>query len=212
MMKGRRSGDAAIGAELSRRAACGLIAGAAAASMPDLGACAPAIVVSRPGAGIRYVLSDRRYPESLQFAAMLRRHGAIALEVTDGLTSLWRNALVPLWRGESGGAVAGLTRPETAACVTEQARSHARRPVLAGGHGLSARGQAVEHHLTGAPSTIADAAMLETSAQAWPLVMANLAERCLEGERRATVSGRFAERGGAAGSVASALLASWVIV
>lgn len=207
---GTRSGGATIGVKISRRTACGLIAGAAAVSVPGLDACAHAAGLSPARADIRYVLADRRHPESLRFAAMLTRHGAIALEVTDGMTSLWREALVPLWR-EEGGAVAGLTRRETWVCVAEQARSHGRKSVLAGRHALSAGGGVTEHYLTGAPSTLANAAMLETCGQAWPLVMADLAVRCPEGDRRAAANGRFAGPAGATGAVPFAFLASWVI-
>lgn len=78
---------------------------------------------------IRYVVTDRRLPESLIFGLAHVSKGAVRLEVTDSLTKLWQEALVPLWR-ERGGAVAGLTTREVCNCLAEQARSQSHRTVM----------------------------------------------------------------------------------
>jgi len=75
---------------------------------------------------IRYIVIDRRYPESLAHAEALAGRGATTLDVADGLTRLWQEHLQPFWRhGE--GAVAGLTTLAVWQCLAEQARSHALR-------------------------------------------------------------------------------------
>lgn len=207
-MKGMKLDSAATSLKMDRRTACSLIAGSAATALPILGGRASATAPFGEAMEIRYVLSDKRYLESLQFAEILTRHGAIALEVTDGMTSLWREALVPLWHGGSG-AVAGLTRRETWTCVAEQARSHARKSIFAGRHMLSVDGRVAEHYLTGTPSMIADSTMLEKSGRTWPLVVADLAMRGL-------AKGPLADRvikGSATteASVPPAFLTSWVV-
>lgn len=78
---------------------------------------------------LRYVVTDRRLPESLTFGLAHTSNGAVRLEVTDSLTKLWQEALVPLWR-ERGGAVAGLTTREAWHCLAEQARSQSHRTVV----------------------------------------------------------------------------------
>lgn len=73
---------------------------------------------------IRYIVTDRRYPESLAHARALAVQGAKTLEVSDGLTRLWQENLLPLWQ-QGEGAVAGLTTRAVWQCLAEQARSHA---------------------------------------------------------------------------------------
>lgn len=78
---------------------------------------------------IRYVVTDRRLPQSLAFGQEHAANGGIRLEVTDGLTKLWQESLAPLWR-ERGGAVAGFTTREVWHCLAEQARSQSHRTVV----------------------------------------------------------------------------------
>lgn len=78
---------------------------------------------------IRYVVTDLRLPESVTFGQAHASKGALRLEVTNSLTKLWQEALVPLWR-ERGGAVAGLTTREVWHCLAEQARSQSHRTVM----------------------------------------------------------------------------------
>lgn len=86
---------------------------------------------------VRFVVTDRRLPESLAFAIEHAKKGSARLEVTDGLTRLWQQSLVPLWR-EQGGAVVGLTTREVWHCLAEQARSQSRRTVLLHQYDVSA--------------------------------------------------------------------------
>jgi hypothetical protein len=69
---------------------------------------------------LRYVVTDRRYEGSVQ------ARGSKRLEVTEGLTRLWYESLLPMWTsGESG--VVGLTEAGVWNCLAEQARSHMRK-------------------------------------------------------------------------------------
>lgn len=158
-------------ARVTRRAACSL--GAGLAAMAWVGAPAGRACAAERRA-IRYVLTDRRYAPSLDYGATLARQGAERLEVTDGLTHLWREALVRLWR-EQAGAIAGLTQRGTWACIAEQARSCGRRSVLVGLHALDAGGNASGHLVTASAPALAGADALETCGAAWPRVMAALA-------------------------------------
>jgi len=115
---------------ISRRALLG--AGGGLATLAALGAVsrmtgnAPAGERMPDPSGIRYVVTDKRYAQSLAFARVHVARGSQMLELTDGLTRMWRQSLEPLWR-HRGGAVAGLTTRATWQALAEQARSHALR-------------------------------------------------------------------------------------
>lgn len=94
------------------------------------GALSPASALTLPQQVPRYVITDLRHPQSLAFGQALARQGSVRLEVTDGLTALWRDALQPLWRSSADAAVMGLTSREVWACLGEQARGQGRRMVL----------------------------------------------------------------------------------
>lgn len=86
---------------------------------------------------VRFVVTDRRLPQSLAFAIEHAKKDSARLEVTNGLTRLWQESLVPFWR-EQDGAVAGLTTREVWHCLAEQARSQSRRTVVLHQHDVSA--------------------------------------------------------------------------
>lgn len=86
---------------------------------------------------VRYVVTDRRLPQSLAFGQTHAANGSMRLEVTDGLTKLWQESLAPLWR-ERGGAVVGLTTREVWHCLAEQARSESHRTVVLQQHDVAA--------------------------------------------------------------------------
>jgi hypothetical protein len=107
-----------------------LALGGAAATL-SLGGLASAQLRATAPAAFRYVVTDRRINESLAFGETMCKQGSIRLEVTEGLTRLWQESLLPLWRVE-GGAVTGLTAPGVWICLAEQARSHMRKSRLIG--------------------------------------------------------------------------------
>lgn len=81
---------------------------------------------------LRYVVTDRRYRDSLDIAAAWVS-GVPRLEVADGLTPLWQAVLLPLWRVPGSGAVAGVTSRPVFDCLAEQARSHGRHALVLAG-------------------------------------------------------------------------------
>lgn len=86
---------------------------------------APVLAAAQPLPPVRFVVTDRRHPASVAFGQRLLPAGGASLEVTEGLTRLWREVLLPHWQHGAAGAVAGLTTREVWACLAEQARSHA---------------------------------------------------------------------------------------
>lgn len=126
---------------------------------------------------LRYVITDRRYEESLEFGQAFAENGAIRLEVTDGLTKIWQEALLPHWR-EGAGAISGLTSPKVWYCLAEQARSEARRSALIGRHAIEPRSGAAKHYITAPRGVLGATAMIERQEREWPLAMARLVDQC----------------------------------
>lgn len=117
--------------QISRRTlllATGSIAALATVAHPSLFAAAPS-APSAPATGpgpfdIRYVVTDRRYPQCQAHAKALAAQCGRTLEVSEGLTRMWQDNLLPLWQ-QGEGAVAGVTTRAVWQCLAEQARSHA---------------------------------------------------------------------------------------
>lgn len=117
--------------ELDRRALLTLGGSAMALSfMGVLSAAARTPTASSVEAPPRFVVTDRRHPQSMAFSRTLARAGSEPLQVTAGLTRLWRDTLLPHWQHALSGAVAGLTTREVWMCLTEQARSHGRPSMI----------------------------------------------------------------------------------
>lgn len=106
------------------------MAGGATAALATLGLARIHSRGSQPAADLasaaRYVVTDRRLPESLRFAEGVVAQGGAALDVVDGLTRLWSEFLLPMWSAREPGTVAGLTTHDVWDCLAEQARSHSR--------------------------------------------------------------------------------------
>jgi hypothetical protein len=102
------------------------------ASITALAALAPSsLLAATPAsaaaaADIRYIVTDGRYPQSLEHAKTLTAQNSQTLDINDGLTRLWQEHLHPLWQ-QGEGAVAGVTTRAVWQCLAEQARSHALR-------------------------------------------------------------------------------------
>lgn len=157
---------------------------------------------------IPYVLTDRRFRQSVEFGNALSTRGSQPFEVTAGLTAIWRQVLVPLW-ATPGGAVAGLTSREVWECVAEQARSHGRRSVLVGFHGSDPQSGAAGHWLQGPPQLLKSAAALEGSNEAWPLTMAALVTRCNKGAL--ACAGEWRSSAALPNAPPASSLVSWII-
>jgi hypothetical protein len=160
-----------------------------------------------PRSDIRYVVSDRRHPESIAFAALLVEDGCIQLDVGDGLTRLWQTALQPLWRGQ-GGMVAGLTRDPAWLCLVEQARGCGRRPILTVRHASNSCEGGGAHAVTGPRASLDYAPALANCGKAWPNVMAHIAARCAP--RPGEVMEQIRQPA-ATGTLPDTSLVSWII-
>lgn len=106
-----------------------------AASLTALAALAPSsLLAAAPAAAapesttadLRYIVTDERYPQSLEHAKTLTAENSQTLDINVGLTRLWQEHLHPLWQ-QGEGAVAGVTTRAVWQCLAEQARSHALR-------------------------------------------------------------------------------------
>lgn len=174
---------------VSRRAACGIVASLVAVPLPARLPAGFSSGAQRASYDIRYVLTDARLAASIQFGASFQRRGVERLEITKGLTALWRHALVPLWRA-SGSAVAGLTTQNTWAGIAEQARSEGRRSVLRVRHAVFADGSAATHEACGSPPDVAGALALAAWPRAWPEMVAEMIMRCPRADRLPTAGER----------------------
>lgn len=201
-----QSGGILAQPRLTRREACSLGVGLSAGATLGMN---PWPAFAAPLPAIRYVITDRRHAESLAFGAVLSGHGAQRLETTEGLTRLWRDALLPLWQAD-GGAIAGVTPQGICAAIAEQARSWGRRLILVGHHSLGDDGRAATH-LVRAPRAVLNAApALARCGGAWPQMMACLVMQRPAGAAR-EMSGRPYQSPATPASPPARSLVSWII-
>jgi len=190
----------------TRREACTLGIGLSAGAF--LGS-APTQALSATPAAVRYVITDNRHPESLAFGEVMCGRGAQRLEVTDGLTRLWCEALLPLWQSGDG-AIAGLTSQDICTGIAEQARSWRRRPTLVGQHSISGQGRGAMHLVRGPREVVQAASALDRCGAAWPQMMGCLVvKRPAVGSRQA--SSPVYRSPVLTGSPAAKSLVSWII-
>lgn len=200
------SDGSSAGLRVTRRKACAIgLSAAAGAALPPL-AAAPALAAA-PSA-LRFAISDRRHPESLAFAEALAGHGVRRLETTGGLTRLWLEDLLPLWRGK-GGAIAGITLFPTFVGLAEQARSHGRRSTLLAQHAIGADG-APAAHLARVQNILPATGLLQQCGGAWPQLMAEIVLRRDALGTPTAIRRRPPQQGGA-DAVADRTLVSWII-
>lgn len=191
-----------FGPVMTRRTACAFGAGLSAVALSGV---APLGATTIARGDIHVVIRDERRPESVRFSAVLAEKGARVLDVTSGLTRLWRDDLLPLWSME-GRRIAGLTERGVWECLAEQARSHGRRSQLVAHHGIAPDGSGSVTHFARAPQDIAQrTALLDACGAQWPNFMAQLALHCPAGRRQA-----ISQNGGKAMNVDPGLV-SWII-
>lgn len=194
--------------ELTRRFLCMMGAGLSAAGLLEFNRAAALAAKSGDLSTISHVVTDQRFEQSRNFGKVLAGKGVQALEVTDGLTRLWREALVPLWQG-AGGAVAGITDHGTWACIAEQARSHGRRSILVGRHAVVSGGGSASHLLAMGTSPAQVVALLDRCGDAWPHVMADFVSRYPTAAR--PVPNQRHQGQATVGSNSAITLTSWII-
>lgn len=152
-----------------------LLAASGAALMA--GAAGPLCAATSTAPRIRYVVTDRRIPESVAFGDTLVGMGAIRLEATQGVTQMWQQVLGPHWR-DAAGATVGLTSISLWQCLAEQARGEHRRAQRLGRHRLEAGDGAASHVVLHAGEDSALAGRMAGQAT-WPAVAAHLAAQCV---------------------------------
>lgn len=108
-----------------------LTLGGSTAALAILGLAPVRAVATSP---VRFVVTDRRHAQSIDFARQWA--SSSPLQVTDGLTRLWREALLPHWQSDAPGTVAGMTTREVWVCLAEQARSHGLSSTASSSHSL----------------------------------------------------------------------------
>lgn len=152
----------------------GTAALSACLATPATAASLAAAPASRP---IRFVVIDSRIGASAEFGRQMSRFGAEALDVSEGLTALWQDRLVPHWHA-SEAIVAGLTTRSIWDGLSQQALGQFRKPRLLGDHRFDSATGGLHHALDLPASMRAEAHASLLDAAAWPAAMALLVRDC----------------------------------
>lgn len=130
------------GLKLDRRA---LLQGAAVAA--TLATIPGAAHAATPRQTIRFVVVDGRISESKALGAKLCREGVQRLEVTSGLTAIWKDHLYPHWRDSPPGAVVGLTTRSVWDGLSQQAHGQFRKGRIIGLHQFGTTNMHCQHSI-----------------------------------------------------------------
>lgn len=138
-----------------------------------------AITVQPAALALYKAVFDERFPESVSFAAEMRRLGIAIHGIIGDMTDLWYSDLHPQWR-KSPVAVAGLTAQGPLFCLERLAWDHGMRVVFRAEHQYRSDG-CVEHAISADKATFGDAAGLAASGSDWSAHVARLVRRCRPG-------------------------------
>lgn len=123
---------------------------------------------------IRFIVVDGRISESKALAATLSLEGAQRLEVTSGLTAVWKDHLYPHWQGSRGGAVVGLTTRSVWDGLSQQAHGQFRRSRIIGVHQLGATSEKYQHRIEAPVRASIATSGLALSSEQWPQEVAQI--------------------------------------
>jgi hypothetical protein len=123
---------------------------------------------------IRFIVVDGRISESKALAAALSREGAQRLEVTSGLTAVWKDHLYPHWQGSRGGAVVGLTTRSVWDGLSQQAHGQFRRGRIIGVHQIGATSKNCQHRIEAHVRASITTSGLALSSEQWPQEVAQI--------------------------------------
>ena len=172
----------------------GAVAVTPAEPIPDAAAAAsPA-----PSASAFYkVVFDERFPESVAFAAEMKRRGATIHGIAGDMTDLWYHDLYARWR-TSPAPLAGLTAHGPLFCLERLAWDHGMRVLFRAEHQFRADA-CVEHVLSAPDAVLNEAANLTSAGEHWSLYIASLVSRCplLGSQSSASLLSTSAHGGGA---------------
>jgi len=119
---------------------------------------------------------DERIRESSALGAALQLEGVQRLEVTAGLTKLWKDHLYPHWQGSQGDVV-GLTTRSVWDGLSQQAHGQFRKARIVGVHQLGSTSEYYQHMIDaplGAQIAIPDIA---AGTSQWPQDLARMLAR-----------------------------------
>lgn len=119
---------------------------------------------------------DERFPDSVAFAAEMRRRGIATRGIIGDMTDLWYRELYPQWKKEPV-PIAGLTAHGPLFCLERLAWDHRMRVVFRGEHQYRPDG-CVEHVISAPEAVHRDAASLASAGLDWSIHIAGLVGRC----------------------------------
>ena len=135
---------------------------------------------ARPAALSFYkAVFDERFPESVTFAAEMRRLGIATHGIVGDMTDLWYHDLYPQWM-KTPVPIAGLTAHGPMFCLERLAWDHGMRVVFRAEHRFRPDG-CVEHVISAGESVLNDAAALRAAGSNWSAHVAGLVNRCSPG-------------------------------
>lgn len=149
-------------------AACTLPFAAPAAAAFGHGSATPTVVP------LYAALYDVRFPDGVEFARRIERHGIRAHAFEGDVTRLWYDELYHVWRAGPA-AIAGLTAHGPLFCLERLAWDQGLRVVFRAEHKLVDR--RIEHELTG-PGTMLGGAVENAGVAGWAACMADAVVRC----------------------------------
>ncbi len=137
---------------------------------------APLAVPSPPPTAFYKVVFDERFPESVAFAAEMKRLGATIHGITGDMTDLWYHDLRAQWQTDPA-PIAGLTAHGPLFCLERLAWDHGMRVTFRAEHQYRADA-CMEHTLSAPDAVLSEATNLKMAGEHWGRSMASLVSRC----------------------------------
>lgn len=125
----------------------------------------PAFQPSAVGGMKLLAVADRRYRDSVRFAAAIAGAGGSVMEIGSDIGTLWFGDIEPRWR-DGGLRLAGLTLPSDLFVLERLADRSRSATVYAGCHDW--RGPCSQHRLSGAMRLARPLAAIRTGGLDWP--------------------------------------------
>ncbi len=136
---------------------------------------------------------DERFPDSVAFAAEMRRLGIATRGIIGDMTDLWYRELYPQWKKEPV-PIAGLTAHGPLFCLERLAWDHGMRVVFRAEHQYRLDG-CVAHTISAPEAVHGDAGGMASAGLDWTIHLAGLVGRCGHGrlETRPSIVTRLGE-------------------
>jgi hypothetical protein len=193
-------------AGIAASAATPIAAGVFASDNPTMSELS-ASALSLPPMPFYKVVFDERFPDSVAFAAEMKRLGVAVHGIRGDMTDFWYHELYPQWR-KSPVPIAGLTGHGPLFCLERLAWDHGMRVMFRAEHQYRPDG-CVEHVMSAHEAVLRDAFGLATAGSNWSAQLAGLVSRC--GQGRLETSPAIVTRLGEPPRMDQETLFSWVI-